>query len=206
MSESSALWDLLSQAAEPSVAKALEAAALSDPDRALSRINPLVFAAERGLDEEATIGALIHAARLGLFDMSWNVLCPGCGGVIEAGAALKTLNKHKYFCAFCVADVEPDLDKLIEVTFTVNPRVRRIAAHDPRFAAAFRIHAPDLLGFGRRPARRHGGGARARDARRDGTPAGREGGDVAEPAGRLRHRVRSGHPCDDVSRREGRAD
>ncbi len=131
MSESSALWDLLSQAAEPSVSKALEAAAASDPDRALSRINPLVFAAERGLDEEATIGALIHAARLGLFDMSWNVLCPGCGGVIEAGAALKTLNKHKYFCAFCVADVEPDLDKLIEVTFTVNPRVRRIAAHDP---------------------------------------------------------------------------
>ena len=27
--------------------------------------------------------------------------------------------------------LEPTLDKLVEVTFTVNPRVRRIAAHDP---------------------------------------------------------------------------
>ncbi len=26
---------------------------------------------------------LRHAARLGLFDMSWNMLCPGCGGVLE---------------------------------------------------------------------------------------------------------------------------
>ena len=186
MSESSALWDLLSQTAEPSVTKALEAAVASDPDRTLSRINPLVFAAERGLDEEATIGALVHSARLGLFDMSWNVLCPGCGGVLEAGAALKTLNKHKYFCAFCVADVEPDLDQLIEVTFTVNPRVRRIARARSGLAAALRIHAPDLLGFRRRAARGHGGGARARDARRHGTPLGREGRDVSDLAGRLR--------------------
>ena len=84
-----------------------------------------------GLDEEATIGALLHAARLGLFDMSWNVLCPGCGGVLEAGAALKTLNRHQYLLRVLRVDYEPTLDELVEVTFTVNPRVRRIAAHDP---------------------------------------------------------------------------
>jgi class 3 adenylate cyclase len=131
MAEASALWDLLKQTADPSVADALRTAADTAPDRAVNRINPLVFAAAKGLNEEATIGSLVHAARLGLFDMSWNVLCPGCGGVIEAGAALKALNRHQYFCAFCAADVEPNLDQQIEVTFTVNPRVRRIPAHDP---------------------------------------------------------------------------
>ena len=77
MADASALWGLLSQAADPAVAQALEKSVESDPDRNLSRINPLVFAAERGLDEEATIGGFVHAARLGLFDMSWNMLCPG---------------------------------------------------------------------------------------------------------------------------------
>jgi class 3 adenylate cyclase len=131
MAEASALWDLLRQSADPAVADALKSAVETGSDRSLNRINPLAFAAERGLDEEAAIGALVHAARLGLVDMSWNMLCPGCGGVLESVAALKTLNREHYFCAFCVQENEPTLDQLVEVTFTVNPRVRRIAAHDP---------------------------------------------------------------------------
>src|ERR1700728_2546434 len=131
MADASALWGLLKQAADPSVAAALEMSVESDEDRALNRINPLTYAAERGLDEEQTIGGLVHAARLGLFDMSWNMLCPGCGGVIESGAALKTLNHAHYYCSLCASDYDPTLDQLVEVTFTVNPRVRRIAAHDP---------------------------------------------------------------------------
>ena len=77
------------------------------------------------------IGTLVHAARIGLFDMAWNVLCPGCGGVLETGAALKTLNRSEYACSLCAADYSPTLDELVEVTFTVNPQIRRIAAHDP---------------------------------------------------------------------------
>ena len=131
MADASALWGLLKQAADPSVAAALEMSVESDEDRALNRINPLTYAAERGLDEEQTIGGMVHAARLGLFDMSWNMLCPGCGGVLESGAALKTLNHAHYYCSLCASDYEPTLDQLVEVTFTVNPRIRRIAAHDP---------------------------------------------------------------------------
>src|ERR1700734_1806478 len=131
MADASALWGLLKQAADPSVAAALEMSVESDEDRALNRINPLTYAAERGLDEEQTIGGMVHAARLGLLDMSWNMLCPGCGGVLESGAALKTLNHAHYYCSLCASDYEPTLDQLVEVTFTVNPRVRRIAAHDP---------------------------------------------------------------------------
>jgi len=131
MAEATALWDLLREAAEPSVAGALKATVETAPDRALNRLNPLAFAAANHLNEEATIGGLVHAARLGIFDMAWNVMCPGCGGVLETGAALKTLDQSQYFCSLCAADHEPTLDQLVEVTFTVNPRVRRIAAHDP---------------------------------------------------------------------------
>jgi len=81
--------------------------------------------------EERVIAAFLHAARLGLFELSWNVLCPGCGGVLDAGATLKTLNREEYACGLCASGYEPILDEMVEVTFTVNSRVRRIAAHSP---------------------------------------------------------------------------
>jgi hypothetical protein len=63
--------------------------------------------------------------------LSWNVLCPGCGGVLDATATLKTVNREEYACELCGAGYKPTLDEMVEVTFTVSPRVRRIAAHDP---------------------------------------------------------------------------
>ena len=131
MADTQALFGLLRQAADPAVADALKTSVEKDTDRALNRINPLSYAEAHGLDEEETVGGFVHAARLGLFDMSWNMLCPGCGGVLETGAALKTLNHPHYYCSLCAEDHEPTLDRLVEVTFTVNPSIRRIAAHDP---------------------------------------------------------------------------
>jgi class 3 adenylate cyclase len=131
MADASALWELLQQTADPAVTGLLKAAVETEPDRALNRINPLAFARQHNLPEEPVIGALVHSARFGLFDMSWNMLCPGCGGVLEASVALKSLDHKDYFCSLCASEYEPTLDQLVEVTFTVNPRVRRIAAHDP---------------------------------------------------------------------------
>ena len=66
--------------------------------------------------------------RLGLFELSWNVLCPGCGGVLDASTTLKTVNRDEYDCGLCAGGYKPTLDEMVEVTFTVSPRVRRIAA------------------------------------------------------------------------------
>jgi len=131
MADTEALFGLLPQTAHPAVVDALKASVENDQDRLLNRINPITYARAHRLNEEETIGAFVHAARLGLFDMSWNMLCPGCGGVLEAGVGLKALNHAHYYCSLCAEDYEPTLDKLVEVTFTVNPAVRRIAAHDP---------------------------------------------------------------------------
>src|SRR5438094_1272072 len=63
--------------------------------------------------------------------MSWNILCPACGGVLDSGATLKTVKETEYTCVLCAERCEPTLDEIVEVTFTISPRVRRIAAHDP---------------------------------------------------------------------------
>jgi class 3 adenylate cyclase len=125
------LFDALRQAADAEVARAIEALVREAPDRHLGRINALDFAAKSGLDAERTIAAFLHASRLGLFELSWNVLCPGCGGVLDAAASLRHVHQSQYACALCAAGYEPTLDEMVEVTFTVSPRVRRIAAHAP---------------------------------------------------------------------------
>ena len=131
MSEGQALFAVLRQSAAPDAAEAIEHLVEHAPDRELNRINALGLAARLGIDEERLIAAFLHAARLGLFELSWNVLCPGCGGVLDASATLKSFDRDEYGCALCAAGYEPTLDEMIEVTFTVSPRVRRIAAHDP---------------------------------------------------------------------------
>jgi class 3 adenylate cyclase len=131
MSEVQNLFTVLRQSADAAAADAIERLVREGADRDLNRINVPDLAAKTGLDAERLIAAFLHATRLGLFDLSWNVLCPGCGGVLDASATLKSVEPGEYDCALCAAGYEPTLDEMVEVTFTVSPRVRAIAAHDP---------------------------------------------------------------------------
>lgn len=131
MGEDQKLFTVLRQSADPAAVALIERLVRQAPDHELNRINVLSLAGKEGFDEERLIAAFLHAARLGIFEMSWNVLCPGCGGVLDAGTSLKTVTHEAYSCALCGAGYEPTLDEMVEVTFTVSPRIRRIAAHDP---------------------------------------------------------------------------
>jgi len=131
MTETKALFETLRNSADQNVVAAIESVVRDGTDRQLCRINVLNFAAKHKLGEEKTISGFLHAARLGLFELTWNVLCPGCGGVLDATQTLKSVHKEAYDCALCAAGYEPTLDEMVEVVFTVNPRLRRIAAHDP---------------------------------------------------------------------------
>src|SRR3954469_7145012 len=131
MSDTQAQFAVLKQTAAPAVVDAISQLIEKGEDRDLNRINLLDFSARTGLDEEKVISAFLHASRLGLFDLNWNVLCPGCGGVLGAHSTLKSLRHDDYNCAMCAQGYEASIDDRVEVAFTVSPRVRRIAAHDP---------------------------------------------------------------------------
>src|SRR5262250_540978 len=131
MSDTQAQFSVLRQTADPAVVEAISQLIAKGEDRDLNRINLLDFAGRYGLDVEKVISAFLHSARLGLFDLSWNVLCPGCGGVLGAHDTLKSLRHDDYHCGLCACGYECSVDEQVEVAFTVSPRVRRIAAHDP---------------------------------------------------------------------------
>src|SRR5215510_1122686 len=101
MSETQALLSVLRQTADSDVVNAIRDLVEKDEDRALNRVNLLEFSRKTGLDEEKVISGFLHASRLGLFYLRCNLLCPGCGGVLDAHATLKSLRPDDYNCALC---------------------------------------------------------------------------------------------------------
>src|ERR1700747_1020699 len=131
MSDIQSQFSVLKQTADRAVADAIARLIEDGEDHELNRINALDFAKRTGLDEEKVTSGFLHASRLGLFDLSWNVLCPGCSGVLDAHDTLKSLRPDDYHCGLCACGYECSVDEQVEVAFTVARRVRRIAAHDP---------------------------------------------------------------------------
>jgi class 3 adenylate cyclase len=148
MQDADALFETLRRSADSEAARAIEDLVRNGPDEELARVNAVGFAGDHGVDEEKAIAALLHAARLGLFEMSWNILCPSCGGVLDANATLRSVRQEDYHCAFCAVSNEPTLDDTVEVSFTVSPRVRRIAAHDPDGLSFWDYHRQVFFGSG----------------------------------------------------------
>jgi class 3 adenylate cyclase len=138
----------------PGVLATLEELLHAPDEWALSRANPFAFAAERDVSASEALDLFLHAARLGVFTMDWHLLCPQCGAAVESFASLRKLHRH-LFCALCLVQTDANLDDYIQVTFTVAPSIRRIAAHDQlalsaedyvyrlRFTPEMRMPGPD---------------------------------------------------------------
>src|SRR6266853_2062061 len=117
MSDIQAQFSVLKQTADPAVADAIAGLVDNGEDHELNRINVLDFSRRGGFDEERVISGFLHASRLGLFDLTWNVLCPGCSGVLDAHDTLKSLRHEDYHCGLCACGYEPSVDEQVEVTF-----------------------------------------------------------------------------------------
>ena len=105
----------------------------------LYRANPLAFARERGVAEPEAIDLFFHAARAGLLDMHWDILCPHSGLVLESFGKLRALKSH-FVCGLCDIDGETELDDFIEVAFSVSPQVRRLSLHDAENLSVEDLH------------------------------------------------------------------
>lgn len=111
---------------EPAVIDRLAALLRSPDDWACFRVNPRAFASEQGLEEAATLDVFIHASRLGLLDMRFNLICPGCGGLEYEMTRMDAVPTKQWHCVVCQRDIEADLDDRVEVSFTADFGVRTL--------------------------------------------------------------------------------
>lgn len=95
------------------------------PDADLMRMRPFALADNWGTDRFETLELCLHAARLGLLDVNWALICPECRGAPSVAPTLANISRHVH-CSSCNIDFEVDFDHSIEVIFHPNPGIKKV--------------------------------------------------------------------------------
>jgi class 3 adenylate cyclase len=108
---------------QPQVLSSLEAFIRIADDYDLFRVNPIHYAGNAGIAEAEAIDLFIHAAKVGLFEMDWQLLCAYYPQVAGSFRELERVH-GRFQCEFCNANNDVALDDYIQVTFTVSEKIR----------------------------------------------------------------------------------
>src|SRR5688572_25907608 len=114
----------------PRVISKLETLIRTGSDLDLFRINPIQYATDRSMAEQEAVDLFLYGAKVGLFEMDWHLVCMYCGQIVHSLRNMSRLHSH-FTCNCCSVENTSTLDDLIQVAFTISPRVRAIAYHHP---------------------------------------------------------------------------
>jgi len=115
--------DLLEAGAEPALAARLRLLLEDGDDRELARMRPYALAALWKAGRREVLEVFLLAARSGLLDFRWDLLCPSCRGAKATFSHLRDL-KTPVHCDSCHIDFRAAFDRSVEVTFSPNPAIR----------------------------------------------------------------------------------
>ena len=91
----------------------------------LARIQPKVLARQWNIDPRELLRVTLHATRVGLLDLSWDIVCPHCRGTREELASLSRIPGESR-CDPCEAQFDTRSETSVEVTFRVHASIRKI--------------------------------------------------------------------------------
>lgn len=98
---------------------------LTAPNQDLVRLRPYVLADTWNAPRRAILELFLSAAKMGLLNMRWDMLCPLCRGAKVVASSLDEV-KRGLHCATCNIDFEADLAQNVELTFTPHPQIRPV--------------------------------------------------------------------------------
>ncbi len=94
-------------------------------DNELDRIRIKSLSKSLGRDQDELLKMFLYGCRLGIFTLSWDIICPHCRGVRTSLQRLGEL-PEKDECEVCDIQFETTGQNSIEVTFHLHPSVRKI--------------------------------------------------------------------------------
>jgi len=93
-------------------------------DATVARMRPFEIADRLGVDRRTMLRLCLAATRSGLLNLSWSVLCTGCGGQKARLDGLEGLGATH--CDACDIRFDPLFDRSVEVTFDAKPLGRKV--------------------------------------------------------------------------------
>jgi class 3 adenylate cyclase len=112
----------------------------SDDELERIRVRSVARLLKRPLRE--VLRAFLEATRLGLFTLTWDVICPHCRGARQELLHLGEVSKRAS-CEACQIDFDATGLNALEVTFHVHPSIRRIEKR--QYCAAQPARRPHIL-------------------------------------------------------------
>lgn len=94
-------------------------------DMALARLRAYALADAVAAPRRKVLEACLHATRLGLFDLQWDVVCPLCRGPKQTITSLAGLTREVH-CDSCNIDFGANFDRSVELTFRPAPTIRHV--------------------------------------------------------------------------------
>jgi len=95
-------------------------------DRELYQANPRYWADRLGLDERTTLTLIVAGVAEGLFDLSWQTVCPICKYYGRTASSLGGVTQLHY-CDNCDHNFDAYLDEEIVIAVSVNEMLRRLS-------------------------------------------------------------------------------
>lgn len=108
----------------------------------LFRIRPYEIATFYGFDKFKTLEYFLLANNEGVFEMSWDLLCPRCEGRRDNVSSLSEID-NKAHCDMCNIAYDVDYASNIELSFRPHPSIRKIT--NERFCFGGPVNTPHVL-------------------------------------------------------------
>lgn len=127
---------------EKEITKALASFIATVGEENLFRVRPYEIAAFYNLDKIKVLEYFLLANNKGVFEMSWDLLCPNCQGRRDNVSSLSEIENNAH-CDMCNIAYDIDYASNIELSFRPHPSIRKIS--NERFCYGGYVNTPHIL-------------------------------------------------------------
>jgi len=96
-------------------------------DDEVAALRPYELANQWSAEPDAVLRLCLHATRVGLLNLSWNLMCPNCR-VSKANFSSLAQLSGRFHCDLCGVAYDANFDRYVELKFAVHPSVRMATA------------------------------------------------------------------------------
>jgi adenylate cyclase len=110
--------------ANPSYIPLLRNHLINYDDDMVMNMRPYEWAEKWGCDREDLLRFFLYSTQAGVLNLSWHLICPSCR-VSKSNSETLSQVGTSYHCDFCGIDYENNLDRYMELCFSVQPAIRK---------------------------------------------------------------------------------
>jgi adenylate cyclase len=92
-------------------------------DHEVVDMRPYAMADQWGIRRDEALKLFLYSTKIGILNLSWNLICPNCRVPKEQASSLVQLN-NEIHCDFCGVDYKSNFDRYVELIFTIQPSIR----------------------------------------------------------------------------------